>query len=315
VYATYLLISLRIIQGICIGGEFAGNIIYLCETSPPEKRYFFGSIGSCTGSFGILVASVIATIIYATLPEHLIGTIGWRIAFSIAIIFGVISYRMRKNTFETRVFQQVKKSNQVVSFPFKTSIQQNWREYLVVLGILYLHATSFYMIFIFFPTYLKQYLNISQFTSLANNSAMLSLRLLIIPIVGMVSDKIGGLKFIVTASILFLVLSYPLFLMLNSGHTSIMVLGTIILSIMTTLNAGSIPGYLIGLLPPNTRYTLFSFSFNVAYGIFGGIAPIVSIYLINTLSNTLAPVFYLMIAATITLATCIYTNSRKTLYV
>lgn len=195
-YSTYLLVFLRIIQGICIGGEFAGNIIYLVETAPKEKRYFFGSIGSCAGSFGILVASTIATIVYATLPEDLVETIGWRIAFSFAIIFSIISYKMRKTALETSEFIQLKNSNKIATFPLQASLKKNWREYLLVLGLLYLHSTSFYMIYIFLPTYLKQYTEVSSLASLANNSGLLLMRLFIIPIIGTLCDRQGsGFRF------------------------------------------------------------------------------------------------------------------------
>ena len=314
--ATYLLIFLRIIQGICIGGEFAGNIIYLCESSPKEKRYFFGSIGSCAGSFGILMASITATIIYAVLPEPLVATIGWRIAFSFAVVLSIISYKMRKTALETSIFKQLKDKNKIVQFPLKTSVQENWREYLMVLGILYLHATSFYMIFIFLPTYLKQYTEMSNFASLANNSGLLLLRLFIIPIIGTLCDKKGnGLKFIIAGSVSFLIFSYPMFMMINSSESAYIITGIIMLSLFTTLNAGSIPGFLISLAPANIRYTLFSLAFNIGYGLFGGIVPMISIYLINASGNKLAPAIYLSIASIITLGTCFYIYRRNKKYV
>lgn len=315
-YSTYLLIALRIIQGICIGGEFAGNIIYLCETSPKEKKYFYGSIGSCAGSFGILLASVVATIVYSLLPEALVASVGWRIAFSFAIILSIISYKMRKTALETLVFKQLKDENKIASFPLRTSLKENWKEYLIVLGILYLHATSFYMIYVFLPTYLKQYTGMSNLASLANNSGLLLLRLFIIPIIGMLCDRQGsGIKFIVAGSIAFLLLSYPMFIMINSSESAYIIIGIVMLSFLTTLNAGAIPGFLISLAPANTRYTLFSLAFNIGYGLFGGIVPMISIYLISTSDNKLAPAFYLMFASIITIITCLFIFRRNKKYV
>lgn len=69
VYAPCILVVLRIWQGICIGGEYANNIVYLCESTKPKHIYFLGSIASCTGSLGIFLASSIAAILYKILPS------------------------------------------------------------------------------------------------------------------------------------------------------------------------------------------------------------------------------------------------------
>lgn len=103
-FAPITLTILRIWQGFCIGGEYTNNIVYLCETTNQSRTYFIGSIGSCTGSFGIFLASSIATIWYKIFSSQDLLVWGWRLAFALSSIFGIIVYLLRRNMKETYIF-------------------------------------------------------------------------------------------------------------------------------------------------------------------------------------------------------------------
>ena len=108
IFAPFFLIILRAWQGICIGGEYANNIVYLCETTKNDHLYFISSIGSCTGSSGILLASMVANFWYAIFTPKNMSLWGWRLAFSISLVIGIIAFFMRKNLEETSVFRDLK---------------------------------------------------------------------------------------------------------------------------------------------------------------------------------------------------------------
>ncbi|HLB42517.1 MAG TPA: MFS transporter [Gammaproteobacteria bacterium] len=314
IFATIILIMLRIWQGICIGGEYANNIVYLCESTQPKHVYFLGSIGSCTGSFGILLASSIATLWYEIFPSHSLLLWGWRIAFAISLIIAILTYLMRRNMLETPVFQQGLKTKIAINNPILASYKDQWQDYLIACGLTFLPATAFYYVFMFLPNYLNSMLKFDADKILGDNSFSLLIRLFIIPFLGLVADKIGGIRIARLSCILFLLLSFPLFygIIYYPTFTNVFIYG---FALLTTLNAATTPGLLVELLKPETRCTILSFTFNFCFGVFGGIVPIISFLLVNELGSKMASIYYLMFAAVITLiATFFFKKGRQNIW-
>ena len=307
--APISLMLIRILQGICVGGEYSNSIIYLCETTQHRHRYFIGSIGSCTGSFGIFLASSIAALCYYFFPQQELATWGWRLAFLLSLPIGVIAYIMRRGITESPEYNQLKQNKLIVKNPFIASCRNQWHDYAMALGLMFLPATSFYYVFMFIPAFLAERLGYQTGQILSESSITLFLRLLIIPIIGLIADKMGGIKIARISCILFLLLSFPLFYGLTHDKNLVgyCAFG---FALLTTLNAASTPGLLVELLKPETRSTIMSFTFNVGFGIFGGLAPIISFTLSDTFSSNMASIIYLLLAALITLIATTYFKNR-----
>ncbi len=136
------------------------------------------------------------------------------------------------------------------------------------------------------------------------------MRLFIIPIIGCLADKIGGIKIARLSCVLFLLLSVPLFYSILYFPT-LSVVSIFLLALSTTLNAATTPGLLVEILKPETRCTIFSFTFNVCFGVFGGITPVISFLLVDKIGNKMAPTYYLVFAAFITLIATFFFNKRR----
>ncbi|KTD08529.1 MFS transporter [Legionella jamestowniensis] len=296
ILAPAFLVVLRVWQGICIGGEYSNNIIYLCETSKPNKLYFWGSIGACTGSLGILIASTTATLFYHLLSYESLESWGWRIAYALSALIGIAAYILRKKMLETVVFEKVK-SEFFSQNPILYSYKNDFESYLISFGLTFLPATAFYYVFMFLPSFLNEILKLEVSNVVGDNALSLFIRLLIIPIIGLLADKIGGIPIARIACIFYFIFSYPLFYGLI--HTKNIYIFILSFAILTTLNAGTTPGLLINLLRPHTRSTILSISFNFSFGILGGIVPIISFLLIKKF-NLMASIYYLMFAALVT---------------
>lgn len=310
IIAPILLVLLRIWQGICIGGEYANNIVYLCERTPRKHLFFTGSIGSCTGSTGIMLASLISAGCYSIFNHEMLYLWGWRLAFSISIFIGVISYFMRRNMEETEVFRNIQKDD--YKNLIYSTYKYQWQDYLTALGLTFLPATAFYFVFMFLPNFIAKQQG-SHENILGDNSISLLLRILIIPIVGFIADKTSGRIIAIIASIAFILLSAPLFY--NIACTAkISNTALYIFALLTSLNAGTTPGLLIELLKPETRCIIFSVSFNICFGIFGGITPVICFLLTDKFQGSLAPIFYLILAAIITLTTAFCLKRKEPVY-
>ncbi len=310
IYSTIFLVILRICQGICIGGEYANNIVYLCESIKSKQTYFFGSLGSCTASFGIFLASIIVTFWYMIFSHHALLVWGWRIAFSLSLLIGIAIYIIRKNMNETPIFKNILKNKAIIKNPIKDSFKSQWKICINAIGLTFLPATAFYYVFMFLPTYLNNLgINASKISN--DSSLSLLLRLLIIPLIGILADKIGGIKIARLSCISFLLFSFPLFYGLNyfPSNANYFLIG---FALLTTMNAGTTPGLLMEMLNPQTRCTIFSFTFNFCFGVFGGIVPFISFLLVKKLNNEIASIYYLVFASIVTfIATFFFKKGNK----
>lgn len=308
--APVLLVLLRILQGICIGGEFAGNIIYLCELDL-NHRYFVGSLASVTGGFGILLASLIASILYRLLSAAQINAFGWRIAFFLSAVVGAIAYLIRRQLLETPVYQRLQATASTSKTPLRDVLLHNKQKCLAAIGILFLHANSFYFIFMFLPTFLTSHVGLKAEVSLFHNNILLLANLILSPLLGFLAQKMGGRTLLLIASLCYLFLSVPLFHLICAGHAPDTYLALWVLALLTTLNAGAAPGLLIELLPAPTRYTTLATAFNISFGLFGGSIPLLAYFLIHQTGYLLAPAYYLACCAFITIMTLVCLKAHK----
>jgi MHS family proline/betaine transporter-like MFS transporter len=300
-----LLITVRIIQGILLGGEYAGNIVYLCESSH-KWRYLWGSVGSCAGSLGIIIASAVATVFYSVFTDTFMHNYGWRIAFLFSIPLGVLTFYIRLKIPESPDFQFRNNTN-----PLAEAITEYKVNILIGLGLICLHATSFYFTFMFLPVYLSKVRHLTESAALLHNTAFLLIHLLAIPVFGMIVNFVGGKKSIITIAALFSLLSLPIFYGLSHGTGTVIAFCLLILSIMTAVNAAIIPGLLAEMTPSFVRYTVLGLVFNVGFGVFGGLTPLVVLWLITKSYGTISPGLYLTAAALVTLTVAITTNLRE----
>lgn len=304
-----LLVVARFLQGVFLGGEFAGNIVYLCETSI-KWRYLFGSLGSCTGSLGIAFASIVASLLYTGLSHEFLQTWGWRLGFLLAIPIGGIIILLRNRIAEPREFQEHLNSMHESTNSLGYIFRSNAKLILLCIGVILLHATSFYFVFMFIPVYLAKMRHSPDMSALAHNAWFLLLHIAAIPVFGVVVNKFGGKKSLILISTLFIVFSCYLFNKIATGSQQEIMISLIVLSLMTAVNAAIIPGLLAEIIPVAVRYTILAFSFNIAFGIFGGITPYLNMLLVTRFNVKLLPSIYLTLCASVTFMIAIWLLKR-----
>lgn len=299
--ATIMLILMRICQGVFIGGEYGGNIVYLYESS--NKKYFWGSIASCSGGIGILIASGVSALIFKIFSQNEVYIFGWRIAFFCCIPLGAA-------TIITRFI--ISENTQLKKVPVE-SVYKIWKnilfkhniQLLIAGGILCLHATTFYFIFIFVPIFLSILRHIADKIVLLNNTILLVFQILLIPCFGILADKINGLRLLLIVSVLFIILSFPVFCLIAYGNMFLVNLGIVIFAILSSVNAAIIPTILPQIFLPNIRYSAVALILNLGFGIFGGMITSVSLFSIKETNILTLPAIYLMLSGIITLASTI----------
>ncbi len=303
--APLFLLSFRIFQGISVGGETTGALIYILESVSPKRYGLYGSITGTIPVIGIFLGSSIVALLSSTLSSQSLLNWGWRLAYLIGFVLGLIIFIMRIFMPESTAFQQLKQSSMMTITPAPSPFKKALREYrfaiLMVTFLSALPAVAFYFIFVYFPQYSHQYFHQTLSHGMNFNTLLLPIKITVTILFGYLADFVGKRRIATLSALCFLFFSYPIMHIAATGSWLAIVTVQILLALMLALYAGTFAGMIVELAPVEVRYTVVALGFNLGYAAFGGTAPLISSLLIHWSHNNFAPAFYLMAAACLTL--------------
>ena len=292
--AAIILVLLRMLQGLSVGGEYTSSVVYLAESAPKGKQGLFTSASMLGATGGILLGSLLGAVITDMLSEAQLQTWGWRIPFLLGILVAGVGYLVRRHMPETI------SEGEKVDNPLKV-MRSNWRQVLRVGGLNLLSAVAFYALFVFVVTWLVDYVHEPRTLALRFNSMSLLVFMAAIPLFAHLSDRIGRKPVIMGAAIALILLSYPLFWLMHHPDERMILAGGMGLAILISAYMAPIPAKLTEMFPQNIRVSAVSVGYNLAYALFGGTIPMIAVWLITKQHNDLAFVWYIIAAAIISL--------------
>jgi MHS family proline/betaine transporter-like MFS transporter len=299
--AVGLLVSLRLIQGFAAGGELPGSACYLYEASPQKHKNFFCSFVAFSSMSGVLMGSFIVWMLYAIFSTEAIYAWAWRLPFLLGFIVALIVFYIRNSVIETKV-----PSDNVNRINLLKQLNANRVSLFRVAMLNIFISISFYTFFVWMPSYLSVFLQISD--SQAHFCGTFGLFSLIIMtmVAGYYADYIGQRKLILVSVFGVMVLSYPLFLLLETRSLSLILLVQVVMAITFGGIQGVIMAITGSLFDASVRFMGISLSFTIPTAIFGGLSPILASYLIYTTGNNLAPVILPIVASILVLPIVLY---------
>ncbi|MCB0613305.1 MAG: MFS transporter [Phaeodactylibacter sp.] len=292
--AAVILVFLRMLQGLSVGGEYTSSIVYLAESAPEGKRGLFTSTSMMGAIGGILLGSFLGSIITGMLTEAQLQSWGWRIPFLFGILVAGIGYLIRRHMPET-LSEQEEKEN-----PLRT-LRRNWVQVVQVSGLNMLSAIFFYALFVFVVTWLVDYVEESRTLALRLNSVSLLIFMVAILFFAHLSDRIGRKRLIIPGAVAIILFGYPLFWLMHHHDETMILAGEIGLAVLAAAYMAPIPATLTEMFPKNIRVSAVSVGYNLAYAIFGGTVPMVAVWLIKKEHDDLAFVWYIIAAAVVSL--------------
>ncbi|WP_411734549.1 MFS transporter [Paeniglutamicibacter sp.] len=315
IWAPILLLIIRVVQGFSASGEYAGASAFLVEYAPANRRGLYAAVVPASTAAGLLLGSLLAALLTGMLEPEQMQSWGWRLPFLLAAPMGLIGRYIRTKLEDSPIFKELAKEDNAVKAPVSSLFKNHWRQLIQAVGAVLLNAVGFYLILSYMPTHLSQNIGLSETASYVATTVALTTYIGFIFVVGMLSDRFGRKKVLMSASILFVVLTVPAFMLLETGNFLIVVLVQILLGAMLSLNDGTLPSYLAEMFPTRVRYSGFAVSFNLSNALFGGTAPFVATVLIASSGTDLAPGWYLMGAAVISLVAVAFSveTSKKPL--
>ena len=301
IYAALLLTLLRLLQGISVGGELIGSVSFLVEIAPPEKKGLQGSWTLFSAIGGILFGSLLVTILTTILGDQAMQSWGWRLPFFGGSVILVIGFWLRRGLRESPEFLKVQASHQLAKSPLRETLLEMPHRILHLLLVILLFSSSFYMLFVWMPTYLSQIITPPVNHALTINTISMILLITVIPLAGALSDKIGRKRILITATFILGVSVYPLFNIIDHGSTATVLVIQLFFAILIGAIQGPVPALLVEMFPARTRYTGIGLCYNIALALFGGTSPLVSTWLIQRTGNLASPAIYLSIMAALSL--------------
>ncbi|NWA60351.1 MFS transporter [Pantoea sp. B9002] len=294
--APLLMLLMRVLQGAAIGGEVPGAWVFVAE-HVPEKRIGF-ACGTLTAGLtaGILLGSLVATVLNTTLSPAAIRDHGWRIPFFLGGVFGLLAMYLRRWLHETPVFQQMQQRKALAEkMPLQTILASHKRGIVISMLLTWLLSACIVVVILMAPTLMQKQHGIPAALSLQANSFATIMLLLGCVIAGWLVDRFGAARSLMVGSLLLAIGSWNFFHQLGSTPEMLFVwYGLAGLSVGVV---GVVPFVMVRAFPAAVRFTGISFSYNVAYAIFGGLTPI-SVTLMMSLTP-MAPAWYVLALAVI----------------
>lgn len=296
--ASILMVVLRIVQGLCLGGELPGALTYVVETAPKAATFVCGLVFACV-TLGVAAATGVSVGVRTLLDPAVVAVWGWRIAFVIGGLGGVLSFVLRQSLQESPEFTKMKAL--AVRQPFSEVLRT--RPAHVLTGIAMLAGTACFngLFFSHLPAYLSAVLKYDPRQAVAAQTAGVIMAALSILLVGRLAASVPP-RYLLRAGVVLLMLgAFPFYGALASrsvGLTTTLVVA----GIAAGLTNGSFAVLLTDLFPTRVRFTGVALVFNVAFTIFSGMSPLFATSLIRSGGSTAAPAWLMIASAATALA-------------
>jgi len=297
VFAPILMVVARLLQGISAGAEFGSAMAFLAEQNA-ARRGFFASWQFASQGLTTILVTIVGFVLTSTLTPAEMSAWGWRVPFFLGLLIGPVAYYIRRHVDETPEFRAIKTSER----PLQEALAGAKSRLVVAFGAAVLCTVGMYTI-LFMPTYATRQLGLPAAGAFAAGFLSGVIQLALIPVVGALSDRIGRLPVAFASAIAVLVTIHPLFWWLTaSPSVETLLMVEAIIGLLLAGYMGGLGALLADLFPTRMRTTGLSISYSFAVTIFGGFAPFINAWLIGATNNNLAPSFYLMLAAALSLA-------------
>jgi MFS transporter, MHS family, proline/betaine transporter len=297
VAAPILLLIARLFQGFSTGGEYAGAMTFIAESTPDKKRGFMASGLEVGTLVGFSVGAGLVTLLTFLLGSEKMIEWGWRIPFLIAAPLGFIGLYFRSHLEETPAFQAMMKATEEEKHraSLKEIVIHHWKPLLICIGIVLFYNTMDYMVLSYMPAYLTQQLGYGETKGLVLTLIVMLIMMPIILAIGYLSDRIGRNRIIKGALIGVIVLSVPAFMMISNENNYYMVFfGLLLLGTLLAALQGTLPATLPSLFFTKVRYGSLAVTYNISTSLFGGTTPLIVSWLISITKNNMIPAYYLM---------------------
>ncbi len=294
IVAPILLVLLRIVQGLGVGGEWGGSVLIAMEWGPANRRGLFASWPQLGVPLGLLLSTGLVSIMSAlTGPDFL--TWGWRVPFLLSIFLVGVGLYVRLRVLESPDFERAKAENTVVKQPVWEVIKKHWREILLTAVIRMSEQAPFYLFVTFVLTYGTKELGLER-TSLLNATLVAAaLGLVSVPFFGYLSDRLGRRRVYGAGIVATAMFAFPYFGLLDTRSGILVLLAIIVSLIVHDMQYGPQAALIAESFGANLRYSGAGLGYQLASVIAGGPAPLIAAAILAATGSSTGISIYIII--------------------
>ncbi|MFG1206837.1 MFS transporter [Xanthobacter flavus] len=287
--APILLIVLRFLQGMMVGGEWSSAGIYIVESAPSHRRATAASVITGTAGIAFLTGTALAATLSATLTPAELASWGWRLPFIASIIMAAVAMYIRRKLSDTPVYVELEHRRATGNVQ-EVARGEKVRAFILSFAFASLFGVSLYYFITYANNHLTQTVGLSKSSSLWLCSIALVIYTLSHPIIGLLSDRVGRRRLLLFAAGGLTLLAYPIFLMMNTGSTALILTA---LAILVAITAVMDVVLLVEVFPASIRSTGAAVGHNVALAVLAGPGPFLAAALISMTGDPNIPAWYL----------------------
>ena len=288
--APILMVLLRLVQGLGIGGEWGGAMLLAVEYAPKERRGFFGSVPQMGVTIGMLLATLALTVM-SMLPDDVFLSWGWRVPFVLSAVLVFVGLWIRKGIDETPSFKKNQEAGNVVAVPLLETLKHHKREVLIAVGAKFVETAPFYIMSTFIVYYATKELGFSRTQALNAVTVATVVTTLLIPLMGALSDRIGRKTVYIAGVLMMMAYAFPYFWLLQTRSFSMLILATVIgLGVIWAPTTAVLGTMFSEIFKSNVRYTGITLGYQIGAALAGGTAPLVATFLLAKFDHSYVPI-------------------------
>ncbi|MBI1311706.1 MFS transporter [bacterium] len=305
VVAPILLILLRLMQGLGVGGEWGGAVLMAVEHGHAGKRGLYGSVVQMGVPAGLLLATAVFSFFSSLPPEQFLNW-GWRVPFLFGILLLAVGMFIRFQVFESPLFDETKQKQGVSRLPILEVFREYPRSVLLAMGARFAENASFYIFSVFVLSYGKESLNVPEQTILTGIWIAAAVQILAIPAAGILSDRFGRRPLYLAGAIGVAAFAFPFFWLIETREAVLIWLAIVIALVAHSLMYGPQAAFFSELFGTRVRYSGASVGYQLASPFAGGVAPLIATALLKWSDGAIWPVaLYLIATAILTLTSIV----------
>src|SRR6476660_7676579 len=305
--APIILVLLRLLQGLALGGEYGGAAVYVAEHAPDGKRGYYTSFIQTTATLGLFLSLAVILIVRGVVGEDAFKAWGWRVPFILSLLLLAISYYIRVRLRESPLFSILKETGKTSTAPIQDSFGtwSRWKIFFTVLfGAAAGQAVVWYTGQFYALLFLQTVLKVPLVTSYVCVAVALLLGAPLFVFFGSLADRIGRKKIMMTGNLLAALLYVPIYHAMKAYSSPVnavmLTLLVFVQVVFVTMVYGPIAAFLVEAFPARIRYTSMSLPYHFGNGWFGGFLPIIASALVAKTGNIYAGLAFPIVVALIT---------------
>ncbi|MET0540609.1 MAG: MFS transporter [Variovorax sp.] len=311
IWAPILLVTLRIVQGIGLGGEWGGAALMVLEHAPKHRRGLCGSLVQIGFPIGLILSAAVFAAV-SKLPEADFLSWGWRIPFLSSIVLVAVGTFIRLRVSESPVFLEMKAKQEISRNPFAEAVLKHPRTFLVAVGLKICEVSWVYMLTVFMVVYATKNLGLPRSLMLDAIMIAAAVEIVTIPLFGYLSDLIGRRPFYFAGTIFTIAFAFPLFWLMDLRDPMVVIVATAVaLSFGHGLMFGPQATYFPELFGARVRYTGASLGFQLSAAIGGGLTPVLATLLVSKFGGTAGVSVLLIALALVTMTAAFFARETR----